>query len=95
MPKEEPCIACVPAQNRVGNLKKVPVYVPIPIFTIYQIPIVHHYPLNQVVRQVLPLPVEIPIEHRINTPVAVPVPVEQKIIVPQPVPYGVKVPVKI
>ena len=61
------CSNC-PPEISLGPTKKIPVYVPIPIFTLYQIPILHHYPLNQVIRQITPIPIEIPIEHRINKP---------------------------
>lgn len=88
------CPNC-PPQISLGSTRKIPVYVPIPVFTLYQIPILHHYPLNQVVRQMTPIPIEIPIEHRINRPYPIPIPVEQKILIPQPVPYGVKVPIPI
>lgn len=83
-----------PAETRYQTVK-VPVYVPIPVYTYYQIPVLHHYPLNQIVRQIVPVPVPFPVEHRINRPFAVPIPVEQKLIVPQAVPYGVKVPVPV
>ena len=60
---------------------------------IYQV--LHHFPLNQIVRQIVPVAYQIPVEHRINTPYPVAVPVEQKIIIPQAVPYGVQVPIPV
>ena len=88
------CFDCQPKIS-LGSSKRIPVYVPIPIFTLYQIPILHHYPLNQVIQQITPIPIEIPVEHRINKPYAIPIPVEQKILIPEAVPYGVKVPILI
>ena len=71
------CLDC-PPQISLGSSRKLPVYVPIPVFTLYQIPIIHHYPLNQIVKEITPIPIEIPIEHRINKPFPVPIPVDQK-----------------
>lgn len=88
------CPNC-PPQISLGSSKNLPVYVPVPVFTLYQIPIIHHYPLNQIVNEITPIPIEIPIEHRINKPYPIPIPVEQKIIIPQPLPYGVKVPIPV
>lgn len=90
--RDSQCPNC-PPQISLGSIKRLPVYVPIPVFTLYQIPIIHHYPLNQIVKEMTPIPIEIPIEHKINKPYPVPIPVEQKIIIPEPLPYGVKVPI--
>ena len=92
--KKEDCKFCPPSVKKIMNERvKVPVYIPIPVFTYYQIPVLHHYPLNQIVRQIVPVPYQVPVEHKINKIVPITIPVEQKIIVPQAVPYGVKVPV--
>ncbi len=89
------CPNCGPVKRLLYQTVKVPVYVPVPVFTYYQVPVLHHFPLNQVVRQIVPVAYQVPVEHRINRPVPLPEPVEQKIIIPQAVPYGVKVPIPV
>ena len=36
---------------------KTPTFVPVPILTYYQIPIIHHIPVNQIVRTINPVPI--------------------------------------
>ena len=92
----KPCKFCPPSvQKNLEGGVKVPVYIPIPVFTYYQLPVLHHYPLNQIVRKVVPVPQEILVTHNINKITPVPVKVEQKVLIPQAVPYGVKVPVRL
>ncbi len=48
--------------------------------THYNVPVVHHIPINQVVKKYIPVYYPVPVEHKINIPVKVPVRVEQKVI---------------
>ncbi len=54
----------------------IPVYIPIPIMTIYNIPVLHHYPVNQVIEEQVEVEVPIDVEHQVVVPVEVPVRVE-------------------
>ena len=38
---------------------KTPTFVPVPILTYYQIPIIHHIPVNQIVRTINPVPIQV------------------------------------
>lgn len=66
---------------------------PIPVYSHYNIPIIHHVPIKKIVKKYIPIYYPIPIEHRINIPVRVPIKIPQRILIPEAVPYGVKVPV--
>ncbi len=47
--------------------------------THYNVPVLHHIPINQVVKKYIPVYYPVPVEHKINIPVKVPVRVEQKV----------------
>ena len=76
-------------QNRVGivviyyiniqhpSIQKV--YNPVPVMTHYNMPVLHHIPINQVVKKYIPVYYPIPIEHKINIPVKVPIKVPQRV----------------
>lgn len=76
-----------------NDLEVKPILNPVPIMTHYNMPVLHHIPINTVVKKYVPVYYPIPVEHRINIPVRVPIKIPQKVLIPQAVPYGVKVPV--
>ncbi len=55
------------------------IYNPVPVMTHYNVPVIHHIPVNQVVKKYIPVYYPVPVEHKINIPVRVPVRVEQKV----------------
>lgn len=78
------------------SIKKIEkIYNPVPVMTHYNMPVIHHIPINQVIKKYIPVYYPIPVEHRINIPVKIPIKVTQRVLIPQAVPYGVKVPVPI
>ena len=71
------------------------IYNPVPIMTHYKLPVIHHIPINQIIKKYTPIYYPVPVEHRINIPVKVPIKIPQKVLIPQAVPYGVKVPIPV
>ena len=55
------------------------VYNPMPVMTHYNMPILHHIPVNQLVRRYVPVYYPVPVEHRINIPVQIPIRVPQRV----------------
>lgn len=85
--------ASYPINNAQTKMQVEPILNPVPIMTHYNMPVLHHIPINTVVKKYVPVYYPIPVEHRINIPVRVPIKIPQKVLIPQAVPYGVKVPV--
>jgi hypothetical protein len=74
----------------------VPTYVPVPVYTVYQVPILHHFPVEQLSRTFKPVPLSIPLENRIdeysyNTTQVV----QDKVVNPMTFPYDVKIPIPV
>ena len=57
------------------------VYNPVPVLTHYNMPILHHIPINQIVKKYIPIYYPVPVEHRINIPVRIPIKIPQRVIV--------------
>jgi hypothetical protein len=55
------------------------VYNPMPVMTHYNMPVLHHIPVNQLVRRYIPVYYPVPIEHRINVPIQIPIKVPQRV----------------
>jgi len=49
--------------------------------THYNMPILHHIPINQVIKKYIPVYYPVPIEHRINIPVRVPINIPQRVLI--------------
>ncbi len=47
--------------------------------THYDMPVLHHIPINQVVKKYVPVYYPVPVEHRINIPVKVPIKIQQRV----------------
>jgi hypothetical protein len=61
--------------------------------TKYDLPILHHIPVENIVKKYVPVYYPVPVEHKIDIPVKVPIQVEQKVLIPQAIPYAVKIPI--
>jgi len=79
----------------INTIEKIPIFVPIPIFGSYNVPVYHHQDYEQKIKEIIPVPIEIPVEHHTIKPVPVIVQREQKVLIPQAVPYGVKIPYEV
>lgn len=66
----QPLVRMDPVQN---------VYNPVPVMTHYNMPVLHHIPINQVVKKYVPVYYPIPVERRINIPVRIPIKVPQRV----------------
>jgi hypothetical protein len=65
--------------NSQINTIEQKVYNPMPVMTHYNMPILHHIPVNQLVRRYIPVYYPVPIEHRINVPIQIPIKVPQRV----------------
>lgn len=62
------CWKGTPPDLKSELLKKseIAVYVPIPVFKYYHIPVLQHYPLHQLVKQAVPIPINVDVTHDIK-----------------------------
>lgn len=74
------------------TIEKIPIFIPIPIFGSYNVPVYHHQDYQQKIKELIPEPIEIPVEHQTMEPVPIIVQKSEKVFIPQAVPYGVKIP---
>ena len=81
--------------KKVSMLDKIPIFIPIPIFQSYNVPVLEHHDFKQKIKEIIPEEIEIPVEHQTINPIPVIVQKEQKVLIPQGVPFGVKVPYQI
>lgn len=79
-------------KNTLVQIEKIPIFIPIPIFGSYNIPVLHHYNYNQKIKEIVPVPIEIAVEHHTMNPIPVIVQKNQTVFIPQGVPFGVKIP---
>jgi hypothetical protein len=49
--------------------------------THYNMPVLHHIPVNQMIKKYIPVYYPIPVEHRINIPVKIPIKIPQRVII--------------
>ncbi len=70
-------------QQPISSVQKInsksPVPFHVPVMTHYNMPVLHHIPINQVVKKYIPVYYPVPVEHRINIPVKIPIKIPQRV----------------
>lgn len=80
--------------TKLGEIEKIPIFIPIPIFNTYEVPKIEHYEYKQNIREIMPVKVEISVEHKVVNSIPYNITRIEKIIIPQAVPDGVNIPFK-
>lgn len=57
------------------------VYNPVSVMTVYNTPVLHHIPINQIIKKYVPVYYPVPVEKKIIIPVKVPIKVTQRVYI--------------